>query len=130
MCTALYDAIEACDEEKVEKLLKVGILPNDYKSPKKQTCLHAAAESGHEGIMQILLNWRANVLATDIYGATCLHHAAGHGHLPIVKMLIEHGAQECMDMTFGADAHTPEQYAREKGHTEIADYLSRVPAGR
>ena len=130
LCAALYDATEACDEEKVEKLLKVGILPNDYKSPSKQTCLHVAAQSGCEGIMQLLLTRKANVLATDNYGATCLHHAAGHGHLPIVKMLIEHGAQQCIAKTFGTEQQTPEQYARDKGHAEIADYLSQVPAGK
>ncbi|KAK7409434.1 hypothetical protein QQX98_008395 [Neonectria punicea] len=51
-----------------------------------------AAESGHEGIVKLLLEKGANVEAKDDYGWTPLLWAAENGHEGIVKLLLEKGA--------------------------------------
>lgn len=49
-----------------------------------------------------------------------LMHAAAEGNLDIVKILLEYGAD--MDLK-DVDGDTAESFARQKGHTAVADYL-------
>lgn len=53
------------------------------------TCLHLAAMGGYINIMQLLLNGRANVNATEgKSGRTVLHFAADWGNTAMVKFLL------------------------------------------
>jgi hypothetical protein len=56
------------------------------------TPLHLAAEGGHESVVQLLLNHRANVNAKNQHGNTPLHVAAERDHEPVVQLLISHKA--------------------------------------
>jgi len=52
-----------------------------------------------------------------------LMHAAAEGNLDIVKILLEFGADmELKDV----DGDTAESFARQKGHTAVADYLKSM----
>ncbi|TCW61989.1 ankyrin repeat domain-containing protein [Treponema sp. J25] len=56
------------------------------------TPLHQAARAGHRGVIQYLLEKKADINAKDSAGSTALHDAARAGHLVIVKTLLEQGA--------------------------------------
>ncbi|KAI1392905.1 uncharacterized protein F4822DRAFT_145999 [Hypoxylon trugodes] len=51
---------------------------------------------------------------------TCLIKAAERGDIDMVKLLLRYGAKRDMQ---GAHGHTAAQRAKEKGHTEVANYL-------
>lgn len=55
--------------------------------------IHWAADSGHECLLEILLEGGANVNLVDGDGQTPLHYAASCGHLNCVKFLLESGAK-------------------------------------
>ncbi|CAM9425723.1 unnamed protein product [Lampetra fluviatilis] len=60
------------------------------------TPLHLAAESGHEGLVRLLLNY-PGVLAdaqTNLQGATPLHLAAQSGHTAVVGLLLSKSASQ------------------------------------
>ena len=79
----------------------------DERSPHGgSTPLHAAAFSGHEGVVRILLGAGADVAATDNAGSTPLHW--GGRFEVVVRLLVEHGA----DVSAKAnDGRTPEDIA-------------------
>lgn len=54
---------------------------------------------------------------------TCLIKAAGRGDTKMVDLLLRHGAERDVQ---GAHGHTAAQRARDKGHTELADYLETL----
>ncbi|KAI1381036.1 hypothetical protein F4677DRAFT_405663 [Hypoxylon crocopeplum] len=54
---------------------------------------------------------------------TCLIKAAERGDTDMVDLLLRHGANRDVQ---GAHGHTAAQRARDKGHTEIADYLETL----
>ena len=56
------------------------------------TALHNAASSGHESVVQCLLQQNADVNAFDNFGATALHRAAHNGHIGTLNLLMENGA--------------------------------------
>ena len=56
------------------------------------TCLMAAAESGHLAICRLLLDKGAQLEAKDSYGCTPLHLAALNGHVEIVRLLCDRRA--------------------------------------
>lgn len=122
--------MECGAEDKVKRLLKAGIVPDEYRGFNKQTSLHLAVHSGQRRMVQLLLQGGASPLSCDINGATPLHLAAEHGNLFIIKMLLDAGAARCIQMTYGVEQKTPEQLAMDKGHTEIAEYLQQFPKGR
>jgi ankyrin repeat protein len=57
-----------------------------------RTALHHAAETGHTGIVVLLVKKKANLKAKDDKGQTALHLAAGNGHEVVVRALIDRGA--------------------------------------
>jgi len=62
----------------------VNIVNKDNRTP-----LHFAAQEGHCGVMEDIVNKKANIQAKDIDGKTPLHDAAFGGHIDAVKMLQE-----------------------------------------
>jgi ankyrin repeat protein len=86
--------------------------------------LYAAARNGHTEVVEYLLSRGANIDAKGVFGGTGLHWAAINGHRDTVDFLIRHGASLTIrDARFDA---TPEGWANEGGHSEIADRLRNV----
>ena len=54
---------------------------------------------------------------------TALHVAAVAGHLEVVQLLLKRGANPCVKNQNG---RTASQLARNAGHTEVADFLTRA----
>ena len=83
--------------------------------------LFAAARNGHTEVVEYLLAHGAHVDAKGVFGATGLHWAAINGHRKTVELLIAHGASIMLrDERFDG---TPEGWANEGGHTDLADLL-------
>jgi len=64
----LYDAVGGGESEEVERLLKMGVKPSDYKSDLPQTgrtALHCAAGFGRHIIVRMLLAAEADVNSTE-----------------------------------------------------------------
>jgi ankyrin repeat protein len=72
----------------VKGLLARGSQQEAARDQREDMPLHAAARSGMEGAINVLLEAKADVDATNRDGSTALHLAAGAGHLPAVKCLL------------------------------------------
>jgi len=57
-----------------------------------RTPLSYAAQNGHEAVVQLLLEHKADVSAKDNNRWTALHIAAVYGHEAVVRLLLEHKA--------------------------------------
>ena len=66
----------------------------------------AAASSGHEGTVQLLLKGGADVNARTKGGRSALHYTASKGHIRVAKVLIEAGSTSpsLADVSVGAHA--------------------------
>ena len=83
--------------------------------------MFAAARNGHTEVVEYLLDHGALVDAKGVFGATGLHWAAINGHRETVELLIARGANLTIrDERFDG---TPESWANEGGHTDLADRL-------
>jgi len=56
------------------------------------TPLYRAAENGHVGVVEYLLDHGADLSRVDKNGWTALHKSAGNGHTPVVELLVSRGA--------------------------------------
>lgn len=113
-------------EETAALLLQAGADPNLRGSDGKldNMPLHAAIAGNHINLVRLLLDhgggidspcegeWRK--------GFTPLHVAAHFNRVEIAKLLLERGANPALSHAGGL---TPANYARTKGHAEIADLL-------
>ena len=83
--------------------------------------MYSAARNGHTEVVKYLLDHGAAIDTKGFFGGTGLHWAAINGHRETVELLIARGAnREIRDEQFDS---TPEGWAREGGHAEIADLL-------
>ena len=83
--------------------------------------LYASARNGHTEVVKYLLDHGAAIDTKGFFGGTGLHWAAINGHRETVELLIARGANlEIRDEQFDS---TPEGWALEGGHAEIADLL-------
>ena len=69
-----------------------------------------------------LLQANANVNATNL-GTTPLHTAAYNGHGVVVDVLLQANADPA---AVSQDGDTPAQYAKQRGHTELAKRLRQA----
>jgi len=85
--------------------------------------MYAAARNGHTQVVEYLLDHGAAIDAKGVFGATALHWAAINGHRDVVELLVTRGASlEIRDARFNS---TPEGWALEGGHIELAKFLER-----
>lgn len=90
------------------------------------TPLHAALAGGHRATAERLVERRADVNAVEEGGYTPLHQAADLGDVELVRMLLARGAR--IEAKTDED-QTPQDLARAKGHTAVAEQLSRQADG-
>lgn len=90
----LIDAIEKNLRPIVQKQLDDGIDPNlrNKNAPFGRQLLTFAAMHGHIHMLELLLQYGANVDGLDFNGRTALSWAAEHCQYDAVKVLVEHGA--------------------------------------
>ena len=91
-------------------------------NPLRNQPLHACVALNHSvDVLRILIEAGANVNATQHGGYTPLLQAAAAGKKDLVILLLQHGARlDCL-CDQGKSAI---DYAKERGHTEIADTLA------
>ena len=85
------------------------------------TPLHFAALKGHADVLELLIEYGAEVDTASEKLHTPLHIAAHAGHAPAICALLAHGADTRMRDDVGKTAL---DYAQEEGHSELARLLS------
>ena len=89
---------------------------------KRASPLHMAAEKGQTNLVKVLLDWGANINATDAnwQGGTALPRAARQGHIEVVKLLLDRGAAIDATTNNGWAAH---HWAAHGGHIEVVKVM-------
>lgn len=116
----LMYAVKHRHEGHIKACLVVGISPNlvmDNGCP----MLHFAIESGWLKIVEMLLQYGADVNMTNGDSATALHIAARHGNIPILKLLLQKDARSINHRD--RKGNTPLHLAAKKGYFHVAALL-------
>jgi len=96
------------------------------RNPQRNQPLHATLALGRNPeTVRLLLGHGADPNATQVGGFTALFSAAAANCRELVEALIDSGARPQHRNDFGK---TPAEFARERGHTELAEWLDRQPA--
>jgi len=96
------------------------------KNPQRNQPLHAALALGRNPeTVRLLLAHGADPNATQVGSFTPLFSAASAGRQDLVEMLIESGAHALHRSDLGK---TAADFARERGHAHLADWLEHQPA--
>lgn len=86
-----------------------------------KTVLHLAAEYGHLGVVQLLIErLGGNIDLRDGMGDTALHHATRHSHLPVVEELV--AVKASLDIPNSA-GRTPLQVSVMNGDAAMVQFL-------
>jgi ankyrin repeat protein len=89
-----------------------------------RTPLMFAATGPFPGTVRMLLDHKAEIDAVDAEEHfTALMYAAAEGQLEVVEILLEYGADAALR---DVDGDTAETFARNNGHTEVADVISEA----
>ncbi len=118
----LHLAAAFADEATSRMLLDAGAdVRQVAQTPMRNHALHAVlALSKDAGVTRLLIERGADVNAAQTAGYRPLHQAAVTGREDLVRMLLDAGA----DKTARCDrGKTPADYARERGHTALAEML-------
>ena len=92
----------------------------DWIDRKGNTPLMVASKHGHEECVLVLLDFGADVDASELFGGTALMMAAAGGHMDIAQLLFSAGASLKLKSRSG---YTAKDYARIFGHSKIATWL-------
>ena len=93
------------------------------KNPQRNQPLHAAMALGRNPeTVRLLLGHGADPNATQVGGFTSLFSAATANRRDLVELLIDHGAHALHRSDLGK---TAADFARERGHNELADWLEQ-----
>lgn len=124
--TALHLAAAFGTPEVVQLLLEKGASVDAVsQNAQKNQPLHAVvALSRNPQIVQMLLAAGADPNARQTAGFTAIYSAAAANRRDLVHILIAHDADASLTNDLG---QTAAGYARERGHSEIADWLDRLP---
>jgi ankyrin repeat protein len=121
--TPLHLAAAFGTPEAVQLLLTLGAdIHAASQNPQRNQPLHAAMALGrNEQTIQLLLQAGANPNATQTGGFTPIFSAAAANRRDLCELLLKHGADPSLSNDFG---QTPASFASERGHTELAAWLS------
>jgi ankyrin repeat protein len=125
--TALHLAAAFGAPEAVQLLIDSGA-PVDAvsKNPQTNQPLHAALALGRNPeTIRLLLHAGANPNARQTAGFTAIFSAAAANRRDLCELLIQHGADANLSNDFG---QTAAGFARERSHTELADWLDTLSA--
>ncbi|XP_048575772.1 poly [ADP-ribose] polymerase tankyrase-1 isoform X2 [Nematostella vectensis] len=88
----LCTAVARCDMEEVSRLITLGMDVNATNED-GSTALHVAATRGARGIVQYLIDHRADINAVDSWGNTPLNYSDMHEHRAVSQLLEGLGAR-------------------------------------
>jgi len=118
----LKEAAFSGQAEVLEVLLRARADPN--LPVEGDRALHVSAWQGYQVVTSHLLEFSADVEATDSAGWSPLCGAASKGHTSIVRLLLEFGADPERSVTVtGHGVLTPRRAAKEGRFLEVADVL-------
>jgi uncharacterized protein len=90
-------------------------------NPQRNQPLHAALALGRSSsTIELLIAHGADVNATQTGGFTPIFSAATANRLDLAELLVNHGAEPLRKTD---DGKTPADFARERGHAELAAWL-------
>ena len=89
----LYDAVLIDDVNLARQRLEEGASPNTAEWSYHGPLLKVAAEAGQLAIVNLLLDFGANIEATDDLGRRPLLSAANNGRIEVVRRLLARGAE-------------------------------------
>lgn len=132
---ALYQATVQGDELRRESVLEqlTGLSQSQLKraldmlwGERRQSVLHVASQTGHEDLVQDLLELGASAHVKDANGKTPLHYAAEKNSTGIARQLINHGRAN-VDAR-DAKGQTPLMVSAIAGSINVARLLTRFQA--
>ena len=106
-------AIDKNSPEKVEVLLKHGASPDgkfDLLAYSQNSCLHAAIEKNYSRIVELLIEYRANVNVQNEQEQTTIYLAISSKRPKIIKLLYDNGAD--IDNVKDIRNETPSDYVK------------------
>ena len=118
--TGLQRASLRGDVPAVKMLLAIGVDTEEKDNVNGYTALICGAYSGHEEVVQALLDSGANIDNSDPDLTTPLHVAAANGHEQIVRLLLDRGAKINAKEK---DGTTPLFIAVMNGHEQAVQLL-------
>ena len=126
---AFLTAISDAPIESLNMLLATNLVDLQAEDEiNERNCLHEAAISGREMILDIALSQNVDPARMDVYGRIPLHYASMHGRVPMVKALLEKAPQLINDIDH--DNFTPLVHGIVHHHTEcvgvLLDHGSRI----
>lgn len=124
--TPLHLAAAFGTPEAVDMLLQHGAQVDAVsRNPQRNQALHAALALGRNpDTVKLLLAHGADPNATQVGGFTPLFSAAPANRRDLIDLLIDSGADAHHRSDLGK---TAADFARERGHAELADWLERQP---
>ncbi|KAJ1476899.1 ankyrin repeat-containing domain protein, partial [Baffinella frigidus] len=118
---ALWTAAQAGQTEAVRKLLTKGAAIEERGGPLESSPLHAACSKGHAGVVQLLLEHKADASTKATDGDTPLHDAVLGDHEAVVVLLLENGADASAPGDGGGQ--TPLHHAVQMGFEGVVQLL-------
>lgn len=104
-------------------LLQNKFSPNSFNNTiEKRTLLSLAAEMGKKEVIDLLLNFSAQIDLEDAEGLTPLCHATMNNQMAIVETLIQNGANVNIPIKF-AKIQTPLSFAITQRNTNLTELL-------
>lgn len=118
----IFDCCENGDASNLKKLLqsKPHLVNETDEKNYGRTPLLCAVDRNHKELVEILLDYGADVNQQTEYGWTALHRAAYKNHVDMCKYLLKNGSHIDKKDTYGRSALF---YGVFKGHKDVVEFL-------